>query len=89
MNKLKREIEYLERGMQRIRMKLTNLQQDPTQIPVTSRVGSRPKKIISQPNYNDERDQGRNQESYISTLCVSSEIFFLSFFIKYTCFFLI
>ena len=44
MSKLKREIEYLERGMQRIRMTLNKLQQDPTQTPVTSRVSSRPSK---------------------------------------------
>ena len=44
-------MEYLERRMQRIRMTLGKLQQDPTQIPVISTVGSRPKKIISQQGY--------------------------------------
>ena len=48
MSSVKREMECLERGMQRIRMTLAKLQQDPTQTPVTSRIGSRPKKTISQ-----------------------------------------
>ena len=47
MSDLKREMEYLVMGMQRIRMTLTKLQEDPTQIPVTSRVGSRPKNYKS------------------------------------------
>ena len=54
-------MEYFERGMQTIRMTFTNLQQVPTQIQVTSRVSSRPKQIISQPDYNEEREQSRNQ----------------------------
>ena len=45
----------------------TKLQQDPTQTLVTSRVVSTSKKIISQKDYNDERKQGRNQKSYITT----------------------
>ena len=60
-------IEYLEMAIQGIRMTLTKLQQDPTQTPVTSQVGSRPKKMISQQDYNDEREHSRNQESYITT----------------------
>ena len=40
MSKLKREINYLERWMQRSRMKIAKLQQDPTQTPVISRIGS-------------------------------------------------
>ena len=43
--------------MQIIRMTLTKLQQDPTQTPVMSRVGSRPKKIICHHDYNDKRDK--------------------------------
>ena len=52
--------------MKKIRVTLTKLQQDPTQTPLTSGVGSRPKKIINQLSQN-KREQGRNQESYITT----------------------
>ena len=46
------------------RMKLAKLQQDPTQTPVISRVGGKPKEIISQLDYNEDGEQVRNQESY-------------------------
>ena len=62
MSKLKREIGYLGRGMDGIRMTFAKLQQDPSQTPV-SRVGSRWKKIISKQGYTDEWQQSRNQES--------------------------
>ena len=62
MGKLKREIEYLEREMQGIRMTFFKLQQVPIQTLVTARVGSRPKKIIIQQNYNDDGEKGKNQE---------------------------
>ena len=65
ITKLKREIEYSERGMQRIRMTLTKLQQYPTQTQVTSGVCSRLKKIICQKDHNDKREEGGNQESYL------------------------
>ena len=50
--------------MQVIRMTLDKLQQDSTQTPITSRIGSRPKKIIDQQDYNIDGEQGRNQEIY-------------------------
>ena len=50
--------------MQRIRTTLTKLHQDPAQTQVTSRVGSRLKKIITQQDYNDSEGKGRNQESH-------------------------
>ena len=43
------------KGMWRIRMTPTKLQQDATQTPVTSRVSSTQKQIIYQPDYNDKR----------------------------------
>ena len=64
MSKLKKEMEFLERGMQRIRMKLAKLQSDPTQTPVTSRIGSTPKKIINQQDYYIDQGKDRNQEIY-------------------------
>ena len=45
MSKLKRDMGYFERGMLRIRTMLAKLKQDPTDL--TSRKGSRPKKIIT------------------------------------------
>ena len=62
MSKFKREMESLEWGMQRIRMAIAKLQHDPTQIPVTSRIGSRPKKIINQQGYSISGKQCRNEE---------------------------
>ena len=50
--------------MQSIRMKLAKLQQDPTQTPGTSIIGSRAKKIIDQQDCNINGEQGRNQEIY-------------------------
>ena len=52
MQKLRREIEFLERGMQRIRMGLNTIQQDPLLIPTTSMVGIRPNQLI-EPEYHD------------------------------------
>ena len=46
-SKLKREIKYLEKGMKQIRVTLTKLQQGPTQTPVSSTVGSRPKDSVN------------------------------------------
>ena len=64
MSKLKREMDYLERGMQRVRMKLAKLQQDPTQTQVTSRIGIGLKKIIDQQDYHINAEQDRNQDIY-------------------------
>ena len=61
-------MEYLERGMQRIRMACAKLQQDPTQTQVISRIGNRPKKVVNQQDYNFEGEQGSNQEIF-SVIC--------------------
>ena len=53
MSDLNRDGKYLERGMQRMRMTLVKLQQDPTQIPITTRVVSRPKRILGLQDYKD------------------------------------
>ena len=54
MTKSKREVDYLEKRMQRIRMTLIKLKQDTTQTLLTFTVDSRPKKIISQQDYNND-----------------------------------
>ena len=54
--------------MQMMKMTLNKLQQDPTQTPVKSRVGSRPRKITSSLDYNDEREQYMNEGSYITNI---------------------
>ena len=46
MSKLRREIEFLERGMQRLRTKLNRLQHDPKQTPSMSITGIRPKYLL-------------------------------------------
>ena len=73
MSKLKRDIDCLEKGMQRIRMKLAKLQQDPTQILATSRVGSRPKKIIDQQDYSID---GKRVEikKFTTLICTQAHI---------------
>ena len=51
MSKLRREVDFLEKGMQRVRMKLKKLQQDPTLTPSRSTVGVRPKQFVDQHDY--------------------------------------
>ena len=51
MRKLKREVEILERGMQRARTKLKKLQQYPTLVLSMSTVGLRPMPFIDQHDY--------------------------------------
>ena len=46
-------------------MTLTKLLQDATETPVTSRVGSRPKTIIHQPDYNVEQGRSRELHHYL------------------------
>ena len=45
MQKLRRQIEFLERGMQRVRMRLNRIQQDPLLTPVSSLTGIKPKQL--------------------------------------------
>ena len=59
-------MDYLERGMQKIKLRVAKLQQYHTRAPVISRTGSRPKKIIDQQDDNLYGQQGRNQEIYNS-----------------------
>ena len=61
MGKLKRELEFLERGMQRVQTKLQKLQQDPTLTPSMSTVGLRPKQFVDQHHYNIMK-QGKTQD---------------------------
>ena len=51
MGKLKRELEFLERKMQRVKTKLQKLQHDPTLTPSISVVGLRPKQFVDQHDY--------------------------------------
>ena len=57
-SKLRWEIEFLEREMQRNRTKLDRLQQDPTQTPSMYITGLRPKQVIEPQDYHD-REFGR------------------------------
>ena len=50
MGKSKREVEFLEKGMQRFKTKLQKLQQDPALAPSMSTVGLRPKQFVDQHN---------------------------------------
>ena len=60
MSKLRREIEFIERVMQRVRAKLDRFQQNPIQTPSTSIIGIRPDQPIEQHDYH-ETHQGRIQ----------------------------
>ena len=51
MGKLKREIKFYKRGMQRVKTKLQKLQQDPTLAPSMGTVGLRPYKFVDQCDY--------------------------------------
>ena len=51
MGKLKRELEFLKRGMQRVKTELQKLQQDLTLTPSTSMVEIRPKQFVDQHDY--------------------------------------
>ena len=51
MSKLKRELEFLEMGMQRVKTKLQKLQKDSTLMPSMSMVGIRPKQFVDQNDY--------------------------------------
>ena len=62
MGKLRREVEFLERKMQRVRTKLQKLQQDPTLRPSTSMVGLRPKQFVDQHDY-QIMEQGKVQDT--------------------------
>ena len=62
MQELRREIEFLERGMQSVRTRLNRIQQGLLLTSSTSMVGIRPKQLI-EPEYHDylENDQDREQ----------------------------
>ena len=62
MCKLKREIEILEWGMQRMRTKLHRLQQDLMQMPSTSKASILPRQLLGQDYYDQhDKDQDRVQ----------------------------
>ena len=64
MGKFKRELEFLERGMQRVKTKLQKLQQDHTLTPSMSMAGIRPKQFIDQHDYHVMK-QGKEQDHMI------------------------
>ena len=70
MSKLRKEIEFLETGMQRIRTKLRRVQQDPTLTHSTSIVGLRLKQLGDQHDY-DEIGQGRHPVRYENDMCIN------------------
>ena len=51
MQKLRREMGFLEKGMQRVRMRLDTIQEDPLLTHTTSLTGIKPKQLIG-PEYN-------------------------------------
>ena len=69
MSKLRREIEFLKRGMCRVRNKLDRLQQDIVQTPAMSIIDIRSKQLIDQQD-NHDNDQGRIQAGHDNDACV-------------------
>ena len=63
MSKLKTEVEFLEKGMQRARTKLKKIQQDTTLTPFMSTVVLRPKQFIDQHDYHT-MEQGKAQVTF-------------------------
>ena len=63
MGKLRRKVEFLERGMQRVRTRLQKLQQDPTLTPSMSTVGLRPKQFIDHHDCH-VMEQGKGQDTH-------------------------
>ena len=59
MKKLRRELQFVEWGMQRVRTKLNKIQQDPLLTPTTSLTGIKPKQLIEPeyPEYYHHREQ--------------------------------
>ena len=57
MNKLRREIEFIERGMQKVKTRLSKIK-DPLLTPTTSLAGIKPKQLIGPENHDyPEYDQ--------------------------------
>ena len=50
MGKLKRELEFLDRGMQRVKTKWQKVQ-DPTLTPSMNMVGTKPEQFVDHHNY--------------------------------------
>ena len=53
MSKLRREVEFVERGMQRVRTKLKKSQQDPTLKPSMTAISLRLRQFIDQHDYHE------------------------------------
>ena len=70
MSKLRREVEFLERGMQRVRTKLKRLQQDATLTPSMSTVGLRPKQFVDQNAYHN-MEQGNIQVTHDNDMYIN------------------
>ena len=63
MGKLRREVEFIEKGMHRVRTKLQKLQPDPPLTPSMSVVGLRPKQFVDQHDYHI-MELGKVQDSH-------------------------
>ena len=63
MDKLKREVEFSERGMQIVWTKLHKVQQDPTLTPSMSMVGLKPKQFVDHHDYHIMK-QGKFQDTH-------------------------
>ena len=68
ISKLRKEIEFLERGMQRVRTKLKRLQQDPTITSSMSIISLRPKQLGEQHDYH-AIEEGRHQVRCENDMC--------------------
>ena len=66
---MRKEIEFLERGIQRVRTKLKTLKQDPTLTPSMHMIGLRPKQLGEQQDYH-EIEWGRDDIIYENDLCI-------------------
>ena len=69
MSILRREIEFLEREMQRVRTKWDRLWQDPTETPSRSITVIRPKWLTEYHDYYD-REQARIQANHENDMCI-------------------
>ena len=72
MQKLRREIEFLERGMQRVRMRLNRIQKHPLLTPTTSLRGIKPKQLIG-PEYHDYPENDCYREQMIHEHAINPE----------------
>ena len=72
MQKLRREIEFLERDIQRVKTRCSKIQQDPLLTPTTSLTGIKPKQLIWS-EYHDYPEYDRYTEHMVQEHNVQTE----------------